>query len=509
MQTHRTAEQDKMWNFLYVKRHIQAFVLPGKGEHEAKKKFLEAISQYTDSQIAVIRGILHADTFYTECNNKIIDEIVEKYVAAHAESWVAAEHLNLMLADEFKRYYREDENSAERKSQAYLDLLQTLTTCCLGVINNPITRELYKVHKKITPVADRHTGEAADPDLYDVYRWVKNYLRLHRIHYDMALAAGGRFYPDSQGYDPMIGTRISKQGKYDLDGGHCQGRVAAWAKRIAVSGKPELLTLIDGETHDLQNRPIKSVMPSKISDYGTAGNAAGAILKDVEHGFIYCLILAGKPASHAIGIRRVPGTGMIEWMDPNSGCLTFQDESKFADFFQLIHSSSCVFDAIYYSKFVMVKLEKQYMNTDVSDQYVPINPGPANCLNKHVTKKAYEKFFSRLGFFYEHGVPNELKAYHYKRAFIENCLVRIKYTNDRDVLLWLKDVFLTDPNRAKNDANTFPIVEVIKNSSDKVTGFKLWNMISRKKEEDSFTKLVDAIDNRLLELDKTTAPQHK
>lgn len=504
---------DNMWNFLYVKKHIQNFNPPKNGEHAQQIEFLARLEKYTDEATSAISDLLRTNTYFTTPMSQNVNDYADKIIAAHAKAWAAADHLNLLLADEFKRYYREDENNPDRQCPAYLELLDKLTTCCLGVINNEFTRELYKVKNKIKPVPDKLTGKVEDPDKSFVLKYVSNYLIHHGIQYDLALAAGGRFYPIVQALDPLVGTRAIDQDKYAEDLGHCQGRVVSWAMRVTLTGEPELLNLLDDKIHDFQKRehPVNPVV--KFNEIGSNEAVAHFILNQLNAAYIYMLTFGfrntdtGKMAGHAMGIRRVPGRKMIEFVDPNIGYFTFSDESKFIDFFLLLHSTYCLYEKIIYSEMSMTEVTKQLQLYN-GDQYTRID-STDNYLAKHTTKNGYKIFFKKLGKFNSDIIPEDLKAYDFKQSFIENCLVRIKYTNDVDVLLWLKDVLSKDPDRVKGKDNTFPIVEAIKNVNDKAPKFQLFNKLFKKQNAgvDSYTRLTDAIDSKLAELEKSAAPE--
>ena len=304
-----------------------------------------------------------------------------------------------------------------------------------------------------------------------------NYLSSYDILYDMALAAGGRYFPFLQILDPLLGTRSHEGGKFDYDKGHCTGHVMSWAQRIASSGTPQLLLVVDDEAHDLQNTDRRRIPDQSITTYKFISETVESIADNIHPNMIYEIGLVDEisMSGHAIGIRRVPNSHMIELMDPNIGCLTFLDKEMFNDCFRLLLSVNCLYAAVSYTRLAITPLLRQRMDV-VCDEYQQLITINSDYFIRHATRQSYETMFQNISTNYANGKYSKIHHDTLKVAFIENCLVRIKYTNDVDVLKWLASLFTMKSSLS----SVYKIIDVIKELRADNVGHKLWNTISER-----------------------------
>lgn len=423
-------ENSKMWSFATAALKVLSYPVPAGDLHGRKRDFIKRIQQKLFSAKRAVSEILKFQNMHQHAVSNIhIAEHAEQYRLAHEVAYLKACELIDMVDVELKRYF-DDElhfDEAEDKSfqtEKYIALLHDLQTCCLGIINNNYTAHSYSCKTE----EERYNYFYALLDCT-----IKNAV----ILYDFAAASGGSYVPAFQDMDPLIGSTSTDEVKYGYDLGQCYGHTFSWGRQISDRGSATKLNLMDEFTFQAQLYQVKSE-PVEIK---TSRLAAETLLDQITFEYIYKVAVYSDKSAHAMGIRRIPGTTKIEFFDPNFGLFVLPNTNAFVDFFQLYMSVLCLNNKKVYERITLSAMFDQDMNV------MPDSAKPAakmNIMTAHTTFLAYMELFDTMQNKYRDQYFANINTADLKRAFVDQMLVRIKYTFNRDVLQKLYDV-LTQP----------------------------------------------------------------
>lgn len=196
-------------------------------------------------------------------------------------------------------------------SPYFLELMQNIETCCAGVLSSLEQMEI-KLQK----------------EMFLLTRVCKNAEKL-----------AGVSIPMSQDFDPLQG--LINTSLVPPTEGNCFGHVYFWAKQVHEKGYANPSIVLDTYAYkrhkDQEERRAKlpniSIPPMANSQFITD------LLQKINNQGVYELELYSKTGGHAIGIRKIPKTGEIEFFDPNFGLFLFKNEKSFRDFFMRLMTS--------------------------------------------------------------------------------------------------------------------------------------------------------------------------
>lgn len=153
----------------------------------------------------------------------------------------------------------------------------------------------------------------------------------------MTTFCGGKYIPFNQSDDPTCGqVKESNDAKYESSPGECLGRVLSWRDEIVNNGRFLLLPRVDVRTIKYQSPEVKSTelntaWLSKHTDSKGLPDIVVIMLKNMRTYHLYDLYFdwENEVYSHATGIRKIPGTEEIEFIDPNKGLFVFPNRESF------------------------------------------------------------------------------------------------------------------------------------------------------------------------------------
>lgn len=421
-----TASRD--WNFARLKRKLSTFALPENGNHQAKQDFIYSINMHLDALFAEIKASLFSQGYTSRNLPELFDEISAGYQRAFIMANDSAAIILELLAREYKRYVTEDVHNEERSYLPYEELLSDILHCCHGLRERPLNKRLInnEEYRKIL-------GEEKEPFVQSI----KNYFSENDILYTYTLMTGGYVNPFNQGFDPLVGTHNieDEMFKVENDEGYCSGAVEEWAAEISNEGEARNVSLLDAFSYMRQK--TQGSLPPKIDRTiyfelnKNVDTIAEKILSDLAPNCIYYLTLAapvGKQG-HATGIRRVPGTRMIEFYDPNYGLFLFKEAKAFINFFKLLLTLYYLDGQTVFLQAELFQIGRQNMKPSYAD--LPDNDDPKFSLHEHTTRLAYGQLLTR---FEKIANKEEVDVPMFQLMLINSLLLRISYTDDIDVL---------------------------------------------------------------------------
>lgn len=196
-------------------------------------------------------------------------------------------------------------------SPYFHELLQNIETCCAGVLSS-----LDQIDKKL------------QKEMFLLTTVCKN-----------AEKFSGVCIPMTQDFDPLQGLiNVSLVAPTE---GNCFGHVYFWAKQVHEKGYANPSIVLDTYAYkrhkDQEERRAK--LPNISIPSMDNSHFMTDLLQKINNQGVYELELFSKHGGHAIGIRKIPTTGEIEFFDPNFGLFLFKNEKNFRDFFMRLMTS--------------------------------------------------------------------------------------------------------------------------------------------------------------------------
>lgn len=163
------------------------------------------------------------------------------------------------------------------------------------------------------------------------------------------------YIPASQKLDPLRGM-TAREGKIISSEGICAGDVMAWAKEVSAKGMSTMLLRSDLKTTQYQGehqteRAIMSVgnlhTTKRYSQINEITQIIDELIMKLEVRHVYALNFDNRDGTlgHMTGIRKIPNSTLIEFVDPNIvSPIIFQNSEKFKLWF--VH----IFCNLYFNK---------------------------------------------------------------------------------------------------------------------------------------------------------------
>lgn len=160
---------------------------------------------------------------------------------------------------------------------------------------------------------------------------------------------GGSYLPLFQYLDPLTGKTLKYHDSWADESGHCYGYVKNWATQINTKGRCTVLPKRDTETFSYQLTQYHY----SYCGYWTISNKNDEkniliynIVNELcnQMTFEYCygisIYFEGNDIGHALGVRRIPNSDCIEFIDANAVLVTFPNQTAFKFWFVMHMVSS-------------------------------------------------------------------------------------------------------------------------------------------------------------------------
>lgn len=485
-------ENSKLWSFATAALRVLSYPQPKGDLHARKRLFLRSVlKELYDTKKAVSEFVKWNDYQNEVMTNIQIVEIAERYRQAHEVAYHKACHIVELAAEELQRYTKDELHfdEVEDKSfqpETYTSLLLDLQTCALGVINNEYTSQAF-----------RCTSEDARIQFF--YELIGRVIKNATVLYDFAAATGGSYVPVFQGLDPLIGSTTTDVDKYDVDLGQCHGHTVSWGRQVSESGAATKLCVLDEYTFHAQlyqyNYEAQKIKSARLF--------AEEVLRDIGFKYIYKIGLFARKGAHSLGIRRIPGTTKIEFFDSNLGLFVLPTTTAFIEFFQLYLSTLLLNCKSKYHTYTLSTMFEQ--NVDVMpDCSKPVVNKAA--IHIHTSFRAYVELFDLTQNKFRDKYFAGIDTTDLKRAFTDQMLVRIKCTENIEVLdklLQILSVPLAELD--KPEYEKFQFVKVLHaRVNPTLDKFRFWS-----EESTSISVLKGALNDRINVLKLPASRSHR